>query len=123
MLKSKSLVILTIALIMLMSACFPPYKLAPNAQFEEKGVRFSKLEVEAESVSHDLFFAESGDSSKQMVLFVHGTPGSWQGYEYYLQASELTSRAHLVAVDRPGFGQSVDGKWLPSFSEQAALPM
>jgi len=69
-----------------------------------------------------LFIAESGQRDHQMVLFVHGTPGSWQGYAEYLQNQELSDRAHLVAIDRSGFGQSDHGH-VPSFRQQAAILM
>jgi hypothetical protein len=119
--SSKVLIILSLSLTMILSACFPPYKPVSQAESEVEGLHFSRLEVKGKMASHDLFFVENGDSSKQMVLFIHGTPGSWQGYHYYLQAAELSSRAHLVAVDRPGFGQSTDEKWLPSFRDQASI--
>ena len=121
MLASKVPIILSLSLTMMVSACFPPYKPVSESQLEANGIHFSKVNVKGKLASHKLFVAESGDSSDQMVLFIHGTPGSWQGYNYYLQAAELTSRAHLVALDRPGFGQSADGNWLPSFKDQASL--
>ena len=101
--------------------CFPPY--APIQEEDIRGagaaMRFSTLEVDG----HDLYFAESGDPGKQMVLFVHGTPGSWQGYAGYLQNRQLAGKAHLIAMDRPGFGRSTHKGWLPGFKEQASILM
>ena len=47
---------------------------------------------------------------KPLILFVHGSPGDWSGWSQYLTDAELQQRAHLIAVDRPGFGDSDGGK-------------
>lgn len=103
------------------SGCFPPYAPIQEEDLQGAGaaLRFSVMEVD----DHDLYFAESGDPGKQMVLFVHGTPGSWQGYAGYLQNRQLAGRAHLIAMDRPGFGRSTHKGWLPGFKEQASILM
>ncbi|MDD9891920.1 MAG: alpha/beta fold hydrolase [Gammaproteobacteria bacterium] len=41
------------------------------------------------------------------LLMIHGTPGNWAGYEWYLANVELQQHFNIVAVDRPGFGASV----------------
>ena len=57
-----------------------------------------------------LHFRESGRpdaaSDKPLVIFIHGTPGSSSAFDAYLAEPALQRRAHMVAVDRPGFGQS-----------------
>ncbi len=40
------------------------------------------------------------------VIFVHGSPGKAGHWSRYLSDPELTKRFHLIAYDRPGFGQS-----------------
>lgn len=52
-------------------------------------------------------YVDSGDENKPAVLFVHGTPGDWTNFATYLVITELKNNAHLVAVDRPGWGASV----------------
>jgi len=54
------------------------------------------------------------------VLFVHGSPGTWDGWKSYLMDRELRAAAHLVAVDRLGFGGSERGRAEPSLAKQAA---
>ncbi len=98
-----------------LTGCFPPYE--PVSQDSREEIKFSQVQIE----QHQIFFAESGDASDPLVLFIHGTPGSWQGYARYLQDPVLRSQAHLVAVDRPGFGRS--GTQLPGFREQASILM
>jgi pimeloyl-ACP methyl ester carboxylesterase len=53
------------------------------------------------------------------VLFVHGTPGTWEAFRGYLADSELSGRARLIAVDRPGFGRSGRGRAVGSLETQA----
>ena len=106
---------------MTISGCFPPYDPIQEAELQGAGavLRFSAIDIDG----HDLYFAESGDPEKQMVLFVHGTPGSWQGYASYLRNTQLASKAHLIAMDRPGFGRSAHEGWLPGFRDQASILM
>jgi len=106
---------------MTIGGCFPPYDPIQEMNMQGTGaaLRFSVIDIDG----HDLYFAESGDPEKQMVLFVHGTPGSWQGYASYLQNRQLASRAHLIAMDRPGFGRSAHKGWLPGFRDQASILM
>jgi pimeloyl-ACP methyl ester carboxylesterase len=48
----------------------------------------------------------AGDASKPMILFIHGSPGSWDAFKAYLSDSGLLQKAYLVALDRPGYGGS-----------------
>jgi pimeloyl-ACP methyl ester carboxylesterase len=48
----------------------------------------------------------AGDATKPMVLFIHGSPGSWDAFKDYLSDSALLQKAYLVALDRPGYGGS-----------------
>lgn len=104
-----------------MSGCFAPYDAIHEDDLKNLAVKleFSSLDVDG----HSLLVVESGDPDKQLVLFIHGTPGSWEGYSEYLQMESLASRAHLVAMDRPGFGRLSQDKWLPPFQEQASILM
>jgi pimeloyl-ACP methyl ester carboxylesterase len=63
---------------------------------------------------------EVGDRSHPTVLFVHGSPGSWDAFIGFLGDEKLAARAHLVSVDRPGFGGSGRGHAEPSLARQAA---
>lgn len=54
------------------------------------------------------------------VVFIHGSPGTWEAFESYLGSADLAARATLISVDRPGFGRSQRGKAEPSLAAQAA---
>ena len=56
---------------------------------------------------------------KPLVIFIHGSPGNWRGWADYLIDPELTQKAELIAVDRPGFGESGAGLVERSLVQQA----
>jgi pimeloyl-ACP methyl ester carboxylesterase len=67
----------------------------------------------------DLHYVESGERSLPLLLFVHGTPGSWKAFASYLSDPRLNARAHLISADRPGFGLSAGSGPTPSFADQS----
>lgn len=62
---------------------------------------------------------EVGDPALPLVVFVHGTPGDWSAFMGYLADPELQRVAHMVSVDRLGFGASAAGGIEPSLGKQA----
>lgn len=62
-----------------------------------------------------------GDSSKPMLIYIHGAPGSSQDFIPYLQDEELADRFFMVVPDRPGYGYSDLGKSLIDIEKQAEL--
>jgi len=58
--------------------------------------------------------------SLPLVVFVHGSPGSADACLDYLADTNLSLRARLAAVDRPGFGYTDFGKPEISLEAQAA---
>ncbi len=65
--------------------------------------------------------ASAASSNGTMLLFVHGSPGDWKAWSYYLKTPELAGFASRVAVDRPGFGASNAGRVVIDLRQQAAL--
>ena len=53
-----------------------------------------------------LHFIDGGTPGKPLVIFIHGTPGSWQAFEHLLTDAEMQACCHMLSVDRPGFGDS-----------------
>jgi pimeloyl-ACP methyl ester carboxylesterase len=56
-----------------------------------------------------------------LLLFVHGSPGDWKAWSYYLKTPELAGFANRIAIDRPGFGDSGRGVVMTDLRQQAAL--
>jgi pimeloyl-ACP methyl ester carboxylesterase len=62
-----------------------------------------------------------GDSTKPLVVFVHGSPGSLSAFIDFMADTALLAYAQLITVDRPGFGASNFGYAEPSLRKQALL--
>ena len=59
------------------------------------------------------------DLGKQAtVVFVHGTPGTWDAFIDYFTDSTLYNQAVVISPDRPGFGKSSYGKPVASLETQ-----
>ncbi|REG79428.1 alpha/beta fold hydrolase [Marinomonas pollencensis] len=67
--------------------------------------------------------SDSQEVSRPTVLFVHGSPGSWESFAPYFLQEELLEQFRVVALDRPGWGRStLEENFFPSqLSVQANL--
>ncbi len=66
-----------------------------------------------------IHYATIGADTLPTVLFIHGSPGTWDAFISFFADSTLYTRAHLISVDRPGFGKSGKGTPEPSMQKQA----
>src|SRR5450432_660270 len=57
-----------------------------------------------------LHYLKTGSDSLPTIVFVHGTPGSWDAFEQYLGDKDLLQKFRMISIDRPGFGYSDFGK-------------
>lgn len=62
-----------------------------------------------------------GDSTRPCVVFIHGSPGSLSAFIDFLGDTALLKQAELIAVDRPGFGESNFGVGERSLAKQARV--
>jgi pimeloyl-ACP methyl ester carboxylesterase len=60
----------------------------------------------------------AGDPQGTLLILVHGTPGSATAWADYLVTPP--PGAEVIALDRPGFGQSGPADAMPSLADQAA---
>ncbi len=74
------------------------------AFFQEKQMDFIDSNVEIQN--RNLHYIQTGNKNAQTLVFIHGSPGSWDAYKAYLSDSLLSNKFRLVAIDRPGFGKS-----------------
>lgn len=51
-----------------------------------------------------------GSADQSTLIFVHGSPGSWDNFSAYMKDSLLLNRYRMVSLDRPGFGYSDFGQ-------------
>ncbi len=73
------------------------------------------------ALGRKIFAAEIGPTNGPPVLIVHGSPGSWGVAASLMTDPALVERAHLIAIDRPGFGRSGRGRLETSLLRQAAM--
>src|SRR5271154_2667017 len=65
-------------------------------------------------------YVEVSDTKrKPLIIFIHGSPGGWGAWSRYLNDPDLKKQAHMIAVDRPGYGGSGKGMVELSLVEQA----
>ncbi len=74
-----------------------------------------------QSGSRKMHYAQTGDTGKPLVVFVHGSPGSLSAFVPFLVDSSLLNEAQLISIDRPGFGYSQYGQGERSLAAQAAV--
>ena len=68
--------------------------------------RLSYLDSTVQIQDRDLHYIQSGNKDAQSLVFIHGSPGSWDSWKAYLSDSLLRKKYRLIAPDRPGFGYS-----------------
>ena len=61
------------------------------------------------------------EPARPLVIFVHGSPGLWRTWAPYLNDPDLQAKADLIAMDRPGFGDSGSGNAVLGFAAQARM--
>ncbi len=73
-------------------------------EFTEAGIELQT--TVKKSNGFPLHYAQTGNDSLPTLLFVHGTPGSWDAFKNYLKNKELLQHYRIISIDRPGFGYS-----------------
>lgn len=108
-------------LMVLMHACmtFRMSEKEIDKHFKDKNISATQNAFKVEKRTQH--FVATGKEDSPTVVFVHGSPGSLSAFIDFLSDSALLLRAHLVTIDRPGFGYSNFGKAEPSLRVQAAL--
>lgn len=102
--------------ILILSACeFRMEDSEAKEDLESTEIRFGDLMVE----SRKMHFAFIDQEQDTMIVFVHGSPGSWSAFIDFFKADSLLARFDLISVDRPGFGNSGFGEAEPSMAMQA----
>jgi pimeloyl-ACP methyl ester carboxylesterase len=87
-------------------------------QFRKNGVELKTVYEKIEG--HKIHYAQTGYDSLPTIVFIHGTPGSWDAFAGYLRDQELLKQFRMISIDRPGFGYSDFGKVFP-LKKQAEL--
>ena len=90
-----------------------------EAFFEAKKVTATQHKYKVGS--REIHYVKSGDESKPLILFIHGSPGSLSAFINFLADTMLLKDALLITTDRPGFGYSNFGQGEASLKKQSEL--
>ena len=115
------LIILALIVVVLFASCmsFRQSDEKVKKYFAEKGVEI--LIHHKEYNSRPIRFIESGDSTGQLVIFIHGAPGSSDNFYSYLADKDLIAKTRMITVDRLGYGYSDYGHAETSIAVQADM--
>ena len=72
--------------------------------FQRRGVQLKTATEKIEG--RNIHYAQTGKEDLPTLVFVHGTPGSWNAFSDYMIDKELLRAFRMVSIDRPGFGYS-----------------
>ncbi|MBX9782309.1 MAG: alpha/beta hydrolase [Chitinophagaceae bacterium] len=87
-------------------------------KFDEAGISLKTPTININGFP--LHYAQTGNDTFPTLLFVHGTPGSWDAFQNYLKNKELLQHYRIISIDRPGFGYSDFGNAM-NLSEQTKI--
>lgn len=114
MMEMKNLMLL---LPLIFYACNPMAAIEKDIEIFEKEYK-DHIET-IQGINRKISYAWTGNPSAQMLLFVHGSPGSRKGWSHFLLNKNLQSRYFILSVDRPGYGNSGGGKTELSVKKQS----
>lgn len=116
----RKLNLLTVLGLLFLNGCgMPPFDpQAVKDRFPESAPPISNFITVGERSFH---YVSYGDPQKPLVVFIHGSPGSWEAYGHLMSDPDLFEKAHIISVDRPGYGKSDKGAWETSLKVQADL--
>lgn len=83
----------------------------------DKKPSFSNLIIK----DRPIHYAYINQGKETLIIFIHGSPGSWSDFIEFFKADSLLEAMDIAAVDRPGFGHSGFGKAETSLEKQAYL--
>lgn len=111
---------LLIVIFFIFSACslMGPPELGENEELAKKILKDCPTCFHHPNKEHKLGFYQSLSSSKQTILFIHGSPGSWTAYASHILDKRL-ARFERVAIDRPGYKSSKKTGYEKSLPGQA----
>lgn len=103
-----------LAVVMTLAGCAPP---APRLSSEQLSTLRSTVHVDA-PLNQAISIVRSPETTGVPVIYVHGTPGSAEGWTDYVLDPLPGTRS--IALDRPGFGSSEPEQAVTSLALQAA---
>lgn len=101
---------------------FPEWKMTEAEalqDFSRAGVAYKEIDTNkgSEAAIHSVSVGCPGKTEKDVLVFIHGSPGNWIHFWRYMKDPDLLSAFCMIGLDRPGFGSSPGP--LPDIDKQA----
>ena len=100
--------IIILVSLLLLTACMNPMKSIENHK-KEFTENYKDNFISYQVKGRNMRLAWSGNPELPPIIFVHGSPGSFDAWSEFLVNKDLQKKYHLIAVDRPGYGGSDKG--------------
>lgn len=121
-----SLVLIVVSLI---ASCSIPSEFRAHSEFIQREVLGSSA-IHQASIMTDglpLSYRFAGQANDALVVWIHGTPGSWSDIGKLLVNQRFLQSVKIVSIDRPGWGESrittaedtLSKKVYPDFDQQS----
>jgi len=110
--------ILGTCVLFLVSCHFPVHILSDQQIARHYAHRASKPKLKyIKYRNFQVHYAVVGDSTKPLLMIIHGSPGAWYSSMKLLDDSGLQKNFRLISVDRLGYGKSEYGVSEPSIQD------
>ena len=101
-------------LAILLAACSMPKELKENENIAQQVINTPRLiqnhvlYMKGTDGDFKLHYVNSdpSDTSRDTLVFVHGTPGDWTSFASYFLNAEFKQSFRITSIDRPGWGKS-----------------
>ena len=117
----RTLILLSLIIAISFSSCmqFRKSDKKIKSRFQESGVEVEIVYDEIEG--RRLRYVKTGIDKQNLIIFIHGAPGSSQDYYQFLEDSILLENFKMISIDRPGYGYSGFGDSEKSILRQSEL--
>ncbi len=111
-----------LGLSLLMVSCLPTFEAGTLSKME---AYFSPQLVPKDTLLVNelgsFYYVYHNLEAENVAIFIHGSPGSWDNFKWFLKNPELQSSWGMISVDRPGYGGTNPGVTEPSLERQAKV--
>ncbi len=113
--KMLKFVLIVLGLLLLVGYIIFRFFLSMNMSEEDIHSRMEEYNIDAgfefyEVEGYQMHYVAYGADTLPTILFIHGSPGSWDAFISYIGDEELGKHARMILVDRIGYGKSSPGE-------------